>query len=60
MERKVQKRTFFHWPDFVNDEMLQKIRDTLIGSLVAGAVISRKMVIVITITILLLHTLLFY
>ena len=60
MERKVQKRTFFHWPDLVNEEMLQKIRDTLIGSLVAGAVISRKMVIVITITILLLHTLLFY
>ena len=60
MERKVQKRTFFHWPDLVNDEMLQKIRDTLIGSLVAGVVISRKMVIVITITILLLHTLLFY
>ena len=59
MEKKVEKRTFFHWPDLENDEMLQKIRDTLIGSLVAGAVISRKMVVVITTTILLLHTLLF-
>ena len=34
-------------PNLVDDEMLQKIRDVIIGSCLAGKLISRKMVIAI-------------
>ena len=53
MERKVQRKYFFSWarkkesPNLVDDEMLQKMRDVVIESRLAGTVISRKMVIVI-------------
>ena len=53
MERKVQqqKKDFFSLarnkgrPNLTDDDMLQKIRDVIIASRLAGTVISQKMVI---------------
>ena len=49
MERNVKNRIFFHWlkkkgrPHLVDDEMLLKMKDFIIGSHLAGTVISQKM-----------------
>ena len=48
MERKMQEKlSSLHWKKRKIDEMLKKTKDVIIGSRIAGTIISRKMIIAI-------------